>query len=237
MKKIFFANTKFFMTNIFAKTTLLVLLVLAFQTLCFGQVYSYTDASASETTVYGYGAVTGTYNSNTHVYQTTTTISAPSGRSTTASSSGSSVSASLSIESDSGNFSVNTFHVGTCPYQGQTHPLGGSGRSFLVPSKCELCQTQRSFKRLACYGLAGGCELLALANYNNAINACENNTFCQEGNANYNPEECGRCRDGAQTTLGIATGACGLALAFCLETALPDCSGEATADGSNCINN
>lgn len=237
MKKIFFIETKITMTNFLVKASFPVLLLLAFQSLCFGQVYSYTDASASETTVYGYGAVTGTYNSNTHVYQTTTTISAPSGRNVTASNGGSSVNSSLSIEGESGSFSLSTTHVGTCPYQGQSHPVGGSGGSFLVPSKCDLCQAQRNFKRLICYGAAGGCELLALAAYNNAINACENNTFCQEGNANYNPEECNRCKDSAQTSFGIATGACSLALGICLETSLPDCRAEPTGNNTECVNN
>ena len=160
MKKIFFADTKFFMTSILVKASLPVLLMIVFQSLCFGQVYSYPDASANETTVYGYGAVTGTYNSNTHVYQTTTTISAPSSRSATASSSGSSVNSSLSIDGESGTFSLSTTHVGTCPYQGQTHPVGGSGGSFVVPTECEICNASRNAKRLLCYIAGSSCELV-----------------------------------------------------------------------------
>jgi hypothetical protein len=113
------------------------LIVLFIRGLCLGQVYSYTDASEGSGSVIGYGSVTGYYNSSTHVYGTTVTVTAPSGRYTTVYSGGTSVTAYLSLDFEHGNFTATTSHNGTCPY-GSSHTVGGSGDSTTVTKYCSL---------------------------------------------------------------------------------------------------
>ncbi len=116
-----------------------VVLMLLLQSICFGQVYSYTDVSQTSDSVMGYGYVTGYYNSSTYVYTTRVTVTSPSGRSTTVTYNGNSATAYLGLEWEHGNFTVSTTHFGTCPY-GSNHPIGGSGGSISVTKYCSLRQ-------------------------------------------------------------------------------------------------
>lgn len=114
-------------------------LIFLFQSVCFGQVYSYSSLSQSGNSVIGYSSVTGYYNSSTHVYTTQVTVTAPSGRSTTVSSSGTSATAYLPLNLEHGLYGSSSSHVGTCPnVQGGSHPLGGSGTTLQVKQFCSI---------------------------------------------------------------------------------------------------
>ncbi|MFN7946589.1 MAG: hypothetical protein U0Z53_14660 [Blastocatellia bacterium] len=133
----------------------LMFLIIVIAAPVFGQVYTYTTATADDTYVNGAGYVTGYYNSSTHVYTTSVTVTSPSGRSATASCGGTYCSASLSIGYEDGQYFANSTMVGTCPnVQGGSHPLGGSGSSVQVKpfisitsaafDKVAICNTQTS---------------------------------------------------------------------------------------------
>lgn len=111
----------------------LMFLIIVIASPASGQVYTYTIATADDTYVNGAGYVTGYYNSSTHVYTTSVTVTSPSGRSATASCGGTYCSASLSIGYEDGQYFASSTMAGTCPnVQGGTHPLGGSGSSVTI---------------------------------------------------------------------------------------------------------
>lgn len=141
MKIKLFAFTTTHIRNSLIKAAIPTLLILGLQSICLGQVYSYVDTSVGETDVIGYSAVTGYYNSSTHVYSTNSILTAPSGRSTTASNSGSSVTAYLSIQGEVGWFSVSSQFYGTCPGGGYSHMISGNGGGVQVcADTCTPCR-------------------------------------------------------------------------------------------------
>lgn len=115
-------------------------LVILFQSVCLGQVYTYSSLSQTSDFVVGYSAVTGYYNSSTHVYTTQMTVTAPSGRSTTVSNSGDSATAYLSLDWEHGVYTLSSSFVGTCPNPqgGGNHTVGGSGTGLQVKPFCSI---------------------------------------------------------------------------------------------------
>jgi len=110
--------------------------------------------------------------------------------------------------------------------------------SFCQPQctdTCTPCQADRDRQTDLCYGAFAGCEGAAAAAYGSCINGCENMAFCRQGDPNYNPEECDRCKNGCLNIFLAASAGCGAVLGFCL-AARPDCSNKQKSDCSACSN-
>ncbi len=217
MKLKLIAFTKTLISTSLIKAAIPTLLILGLQSICLGQVYSYVDTSVGETDVIGYSAVTGYYNSSTHVYTTTSTLTSPTGRTTTASNSGTSVTAYLSIQGEVGWFGVNTQFYGTCPGGGYTHVIGGNGGGVQTcADTCTPCRVLRQSQTGTCNINLTSCEGAAVTAYIAALLLCENNAFCQSDNPNFNQEECDRCKQTVTAAFVAATAVCGTIYYQCL---------------------
>lgn len=108
--------------------------LILFATPAFCQIYTYTDGYDNGDSVVGYSSVTGYYNSSTHVYTSSITITSPTGRTASSSTSGTSVSASISLAQEDGAYSFISTFVGTCPsqYGGGSHVVGAGGGQVQV---------------------------------------------------------------------------------------------------------
>ncbi len=219
MKKKFNTSTSILTGIGFVKTTIPLLLIVVFQSIGLGQVYSSTYVSFSGDSVSATGSVTGYSNSSTHVYTTTVSLTSPTGRNSSASNGGDSATTSLSISGEVGTFNASTQHIGTCPsqYGGGTHPVGGSGGSIQTcTDTCTACQALRDTQTGTCNINLTQCEGAAGVAYIAALLACENNAFCQSGNPNFNEEECNRCKQTVTAGFVAATAVCGTIYYQCL---------------------
>ena len=173
-----------------------ILIILVCQNICFGQVYSYTSLTISGSDVVAYTDGSSSYNSSTHVYSINGNITSPSGRTASYSSSGSSATGYLGIQSEAGTFYAVANIYGSCPYSGYAHTLGvPSGQVTTCVDTCTPCRALRHTQTVTAEAVLATCGGGATAAYIAAINACENNTFCQSGNPNFNQGECDRCKN------------------------------------------
>ncbi|MGH9844763.1 MAG: hypothetical protein ACREEM_39095 [Blastocatellia bacterium] len=87
---------------------------------------------------------------------------------------------------------------------------GGGGA---CPDECTPCcdhETNLCWRNLAiCEGAATGALILGL-------NACENASFCQQGNPAYNEDECNRCKTYVWEAYAVASGVCGTVFGLCM---------------------
>jgi hypothetical protein len=88
---------------------------------------------------------------------------------------------------------------------------------------CTPCKRDRRNRIIACSAVAGACETAAFVAYENAINNCNFQPFCNPANPAFNQAQCDNCRNAARNTLIAQTAACGGAATTCFLT-LPDCS-------------
>ncbi len=202
---------------------------------------SYSDAWTDENgNVYSSGITDEGYNTYSHQARVVSVLTSPNGRvSWNHSGYGGSYASAIGYLGYDGNdvgfYFVSSDHWSYCPYvmtdiyQGQT-----SNQAQTCTDTCTPCRNERHPKEVLCAAALATCEGTALANYNNALNACENNTFCQQSNPNYNEEECNRCRDSALDTFLIASGACAGVYNLCRLAITPDCSPHPTYRKANC---
>jgi hypothetical protein len=199
------------------------LLLSALQSICLGQISSYTEMSDDGDSVVAYGAILDDYSMGTHINTTVVTLSSPSGNSAQ-SSGGDSATVWILVDAD-GYYTADTTHDSWCPYTQQTiSPSGGSDnqRTRCVDT-CTSCRASRQPKEVACLAALGTCEAAALVAYNNAMTACDNNNFCNPNHPQYNQQQCDNCRSTANENYAIATAACGGAFVGCRALITPDC--------------
>lgn len=115
----------------------------------------------------------------------------------------------------------------------QAQTQGQNQQQQICPDTCTPCKAERSAKIHDCEIKATVCELAAFGAYETAVNSCNNQTFCQPQNANFNAEACQNCKNSAKTVLYIATGACAVPAVGCFLT-LPDCDNKVKVDCKKC---
>ncbi len=239
MKMILFARTQSLLANPLVKIVLPMLIILACQNICFGQVYSYTSLTISGSDVVAYTDGSSSYNSSTHVYSINGTITSPSGRTASYSSSGSSATGYLGIQSEEGTFYAIANIYGSCPYSGYAHTLGvPSGQVTTCVDTCTVCRASRLPKEIACAAASATCEANFLAQYNSEMTACENNNFCNPSHPQYNQQQCDNCKTTAEQNLALRTVGCTSAYIGCRALITPDCEVPTIkkADCSTCSN-
>jgi hypothetical protein len=207
----------------FGKAIFASLLLFVLQGICLGQISSYTDVAASGDSVVAYGAILDDYSHGQHTNTTVVTLSSPS-QGSVQSSGGDSATSWISISED-GYYTASTSHDSWCPYtQSTISPSGGSSNSTQVcVDTCTPCQNSRENQTILCFTALGGCEGAALTVYNNAIQACDNQNYCQPSHPAYNQQQCDTCKGTASENLIIAQAVCGGIFTGCM-FARPDCS-------------
>jgi hypothetical protein len=203
MKTKFRKNNVLCDTNRLASAMISALFLLALNSICFGQIYSYTDAYAGSDSVSAYGGIVADYGDPGHVNTSTITITAPDG-SSSSSSGGWSASTSIAITAD-GWYGASTTHTTWCPITNDITDSGQSGTGVQAAvDTCTPCQAERSNKRLQCIGISSTCEAAALVVYNNAMTSCENNNFCNPNSPQFNQEQCDNCKGTANQNIAMA---------------------------------
>jgi hypothetical protein len=100
----------------------------------------------------------------------------------------------------------------------------------ICPDECSQCCDHESN---VCYRNFAICEGAATGGLIAGLNACENASFCQEGNPAYNPDECNRCKDYVWAAYFTASGVCGAVLYFCLDDVGNTCMFKKVPDPNN----
>ena len=221
MKAKFAAHNAFSLLMSLGKTLIQALLFFALQGICLAQIYSYTDVSESGGLAIGYGSMSGSYEHSGHTTTTNVTLTSPSGASASETG-GEYTAAYLPVDVD-GWYSAITIHITECSIGGTSWQAGtSSGQTNVCADTCTPCRVLRQSQTGTCNITLTACEGGALVAYFAALNACENNTFCQSGNPNFNQEECDRCKTLVTTGFAAATAVCGTTFALCRDNRV-DC--------------